>query len=151
MAHLEGAAMSAEDDELIARAVSARGHAYAPYSNYAVGAAVRADDGRIFAGANVENASYGLSLCAERAAVAQAANAGVRRLVAAAVVTASSPPAAPCGMCRQTLAELAADLAQVRVLLANDRGERAETTLAELLPRAFRPADLPGAGATKKG
>jgi cytidine deaminase len=134
--------------ELAARALAARARAYAPYSGFAVGAAVLADDGRIFEGANVENASYGLSVCAERAAVVQAANAGVRALAAAAVATSSSPPAAPCRMCRQTLAELAADLP---ILLVNDRGEQARATLAELLPRAFRPADLLDPSATKKG
>src|SRR5205807_530986 len=82
----------------------------APYSNYRVGAAVRGDNGKIYRGANVENASYGLSICAERNAISAAALDGVRRIVAAAVVTASSPPVAPCGACRQTLAEFADDL-----------------------------------------
>jgi cytidine deaminase len=96
-------------------------------------------DGRIFTGANVENASYGLSLCAERAAVAAAVNAGARELAAIAVATQSSPPAAPCGMCLQTLAEFAIDLS---VILVNDRGQRVDRTLVELVPFAFRPRDL---------
>jgi cytidine deaminase len=117
----------------------ARAHAYAPYSRYLVGAAVRADNGKTYVGVNMENASYGLALCAERSAVAAAVTDGARALEGVAVVTASSPPAAPCGMCRQTLAEFARDLP---VVLVNDSGERVKTTLAELLPRAFRREDL---------
>ena len=127
-------------DKLIAAARAVRQNAYAPYSCYRVGAAVQSDDGRIFAGANVENASYPLGLCAERSAVAAAVAAGARRLVAVAVVTASTPPAAPCGMCRQTLAELGAD--DLRVILENDAGAHDELTLGELLPRAFRKGAL---------
>lgn len=125
-------------DALVQAAREARANAYAPYSRYHVGAALAADDGTIYAGANVENASYGLSLCAERAAQAKLANAGHRRIAAVAVVTASSPPAAPCGMCRQTLAELTRAGDDVPVVLVNDAGERVETTLDALLPRAFR-------------
>jgi cytidine deaminase len=101
-----------------------------------VGAAVLSDDGRVFVGANVENASYGLALCAERSAVAAAVVAGVRKLAACAVVTSTNPPASPCGMCRQTLAEFGGD--DLRVILENDDGQREETTLGTLLPRAFR-------------
>lgn len=129
-------AARAPDGDLIDAAHAARKHAFAPYSHYAVGAALRTADGRIFAGANVENASYGLSVCAERSAVVAAVSAGVRHIVAVAVVTASSPPAAPCGVCRQTLAEFGAD--DLEITLANDRGEVFRTTLGELLPRAFR-------------
>jgi cytidine deaminase len=127
------------EDELVRLALEARAHAYAPYSGFAVGAAVRTRDGRVFTGANVENASYGLSICAERSAVAAAVNAGARELAAVAVATSTSPPAAPCGMCRQTLAEFARDLP---IALANDKGEVVHTTLGELLPRAFRGEDL---------
>jgi cytidine deaminase len=123
-------------DDLIRAAHVARAKAHAPYSKFLVGAAVLADDGRVFIGANVENASYGLALCAERAAVAAAVVAGVRKLVACAVVTSSSPPASPCGMCRQMLAEFGAD--DLRVILENEQGEREEATLGQLLPRAFR-------------
>ncbi len=132
--------MSAHDDELVRLALAARDQAYAPYSKYRVGAAVRARDGRVFVGANVENASYGLSICAERSAVIAAVMAGVRDLAAVAVATSSSPPAAPCGMCRQTLAEFSRDLS---VEMVNDRGEREVATLDELLPRAFRGTELP--------
>src|SRR5262245_37754188 len=91
-------------DELVAAALVARARAYAPYSAYPVGAAVSAG-GAIHGGANVENSSYGLALCAERSAVAAAVFAGNRRVDAVAVATGSSPPAAPCGMCLQTLYE----------------------------------------------
>ncbi|HZS38787.1 MAG TPA: cytidine deaminase [Polyangia bacterium] len=127
-------------DALIAAAKAVRKNAHAPYSRYQVGAAVRGDDGKIYAGCNVENASYGLALCAERGAVAQAIAAGAKKITAAAVITSTSPPAAPCGMCRQTLAEFARDLP---IALINDAGERVDVTLAELLPRAFRSEDLP--------
>jgi cytidine deaminase len=126
-------------DELVKAAHTARGRAYAPYSHYAVGAAVRGDNGKLYLGANVENASYGLALCAERNAIAQAILDGAKRIVAAAVVTSTSPPAAPCGMCRQTFAEFADDLP---IALVNDAGERVDTSLAALLPRAFRGGDL---------
>ena len=125
--------------DLGALALLAREHAYAPYSNYRVGAALRSRDGRIFTGANVENASYGLAICAERSAVVAAVMAGVRDLAEVAVATSSSPPVAPCGMCRQTLAEFSHDLV---VLLVNDRGERVLSSIDELLPRAFRSDDL---------
>jgi cytidine deaminase len=130
-------------DELAEAAKQARARAYAPYSRYRVGAAVRADNGKIYRGANLENASYGLSVCAERNAVAAAIADGARRIVACAVVTASSPPAAPCGMCRQTLMEFSPeDPSSVPVAMLNERGERRDTTLGALLPLAFRPEDL---------
>ncbi|HZS41989.1 MAG TPA: cytidine deaminase [Polyangia bacterium] len=128
-------------DELVAAARAARDKAYAPYSRYAVGAAVRGANGRIYTGANVENASYGLALCAERNAVMAAVLDGAAPLAGVAVVTSTSPPAAPCGMCRQTLAEFAPD--EMPVALANTQGEHSNTTLGEILPRAFRRGDLP--------
>jgi len=136
--------MSARDDlgldELVAAARAVRPHAYAPYSRFLVGAAVRAGSGKVYAGANVENASYGLALCAERSAVAAAVAAGETRIEAVAVVTVTAPPAAPCGMCRQVLAEFAGD--GVPIVLVNEAGGREETTLGALLPRAFRRPDL---------
>ncbi len=108
-----------------------RERAYAPYSKFPVGAAVMAADGRIFAGCNVENLSYGLTQCAERVAVGVAIAAGARELVALAVVADTQVPISPCGACRQVLAEFGVK----RVLLAN-RGERLEFALEELLPRA---------------
>ena len=126
--------------DLIDAARAVRANAHAPYSRYHVGAAVRAASGKIYVGANVENASYGLALCAERSAVAAAISAGEKRISAVAVVTATSPPAAPCGMCRQVLAEFGAD--DLAIALVNDAGERADTTLGALLPHAFRSGDL---------
>ncbi len=128
--------------ELVLTAVAARQRAYAPYSQFLVGAAVRAADGRVFSGANVENASYGLSICAERSAVVSAINTGVRELAAIAVCTELSPPAAPCGMCRQTLAEFAADCPVVLCGPHGLAGEVRVLRLRELLPHAFVPATL---------
>ena len=128
-------------EELVARALEAQTRAYAPYSAYPVGAALLAG-GAVHTGANVENASYGLALCAERSAVARAVFAGARRIDAAAVATSSSPPAAPCGMCLQTLTEFAGDPTALRVILVNPAGERRELTLAELLPHGFRRDQL---------
>lgn len=129
------------DDELIARASAARTRSYAPYSKFEVGAAILAD-GDVFDGANVENASYGLAICAERTALMRAVLEGVRDLTAIAIVTTTSPPGAPCGACLQTLMEFAPDPKKVRVILGNLRGERRTYTLADLLPHAFRPEDL---------
>jgi cytidine deaminase len=126
------------EDRLVAAADEVRANAYAPYSGFGVGAALLAADGRLFAGCNVENASYGLSVCAERHAVAAAVAAGVRHFRALAVVTPASPPAPPCGACRQVLVEFG-DLA---VILASPDGRREHTTVFELAPRAFRALDL---------
>lgn len=126
------------EDRLVAAATAVRASAYAPYSGFAVGAALLTADGRIFTGCNVENASYGLSMCAERNAVAAAVATGARDFRGLALVTAVSPPSAPCGSCRQVLAEFGNPI----VVLANPAGERERTTLDVLLPRAFRAADL---------
>lgn len=128
------------DGALVDAARAVRANAHAPYSRYQVGAAVRGASGRIYVGANVENASYGLALCAERSAVAAAVAAGEKRLTAVAVVTSTAPPAAPCGMCRQVLAEFAGD--ELPIALVNDSGGRSDTTLGALLPHAFRSGDL---------
>ncbi|MDR7469891.1 MAG: cytidine deaminase [Armatimonadota bacterium] len=118
---------------LVAAARRARRRAYAPYSQYPVGAAVLAADGTVFAGANIENASYGLSICAERVAIFTAAAAGRRRLRAVAVVTGSPEPAAPCGACRQVMVEFGVQT----VYLAGPRGPFREWRLPDLLPEAF--------------
>jgi cytidine deaminase len=131
-----------------ARAVRQRAHA--PYSRYQVGAAVADEKGRIHAGCNVENASYGLTVCAERNAIAAAVAAGARRIVAAAVVTGSRPPASPCGACRQVLAELAAPAAPV--FMAGPSGPAIETTVGALLPAqfSFDPPASPRGPATSR-
>ena len=130
------------DEELVAAARAARENAYAPYSRYRVGAAVSVADGRIFTGCNVENASYGLSICAERVAVFAAAAAGARVLLAVAVATEDA--GTPCGACRQVLTEFAPrDGAPVPVLLTDATGAVRQTTLAALLPEAFRLDSAP--------
>ena len=123
------------DAELVAAARQVRARAYAPYSNFKVGAAVRDEAGRIHVGCNVENASYGLTICAERNAVAAAVAAGARRLTAVAVVTGTTPPASPCGACRQVLAQFAAPATPV--LLAAPRGAVVTHSVASLLPDSF--------------
>lgn len=125
-------------DELIAAATEVRERAYAPYSGFRVGAAVLTSDGRVFVGCNVENASYGLGVCAERNAVAAAVAAGCRELRCIAVVTASVPPASPCGACRQVLAEFG----DFPVILAGLDGGGRRTSVRGLLPDAFLPETL---------
>lgn len=131
------------DDELLAAAADARGHAYAPYSGFAVGAALRDEHGRIHSGCNVENAAYPQGLCAEAVALGQLVRAGGRRVAAAAVIGDAEDPVMPCGGCRQKLREFAAD--DTTVLCASTRGPRRWTTLGELLPAAFGPDQLPKA------
>ncbi|HYZ10806.1 MAG TPA: cytidine deaminase [Actinomycetota bacterium] len=126
-------------DALVAEARAARDRAYAPYSRFHVGAALLADDGRVIPGANVENASYGLSMCAERTAAFRAASEGARRLVAVAVVASNEEPTWPCGACRQVLWEFGPDM---MVVSEGSGGRREERRLADLLPDAFGPADL---------
>jgi cytidine deaminase len=116
--------------------------AYAPYSRFNVGAAVLAD-GKIVTGCNVENASYGLAICAERTAVFAAVLAGAHRLQAVAVCSDASPPSSPCGACRQVLLEFAPDPAAVTVTAINSLGERRSWTLAELIPDGFSGRELP--------
>jgi cytidine deaminase len=119
---------------LAAAARRARPRAHAPYSQFQVGAAVLAG-GAVHAGCNVENASYGLTTCAERNAVAAAVLAGARRIDAVVVVSGTSPPTPPCGACLQVLAEFGT--ASLPVILIGGRGVRQQVTLGELLPRAF--------------
>ncbi len=130
---------SALRDDLVARARAARQNAYAPYSEYFVGAALLAADGRVFLGCNVENASYGATVCAERVAVFRAVADGCREFQAIAVATSSRDPAPPCGMCLQVLSEFARKLP---VLLAGPSGPYRRTDLARLLPTAFRKESL---------
>jgi cytidine deaminase len=126
-------------DALLAEARDARERAYAPYSEFRVGAALLTDDQRVVPGANVESASYGLSMCAERTAVFRAVSEGARRLVAVAVAASNEEPTWPCGACRQVLYEFGPDMIVVSEGLG---GRREERRLTELLPDAFGPADL---------
>ena len=125
---------AASRSALVLAARAARRRAHAPYSRFRVGAAVAAG-GEIHAGANVENASYGLTLCAERVAVGAAVVSGARGLDAVAVASGSAEPVPPCGACLQTLAEFAGP--ELPVILVGARGRRVETTLGSLLPMAF--------------
>ena len=124
--------------DLIGRAREAMHNAWAPYSEFRVGAAIEAADGRVFVGCNVESASYGLTICAERMALGAAVAAGARSLRRVAVTTEVEPPAAPCGACRQLLAEFGLNL---EVIAAGPSSER-RWTLAALLPDAFTKESL---------
>ena len=127
-------------EALVAAAVAAQDQAYAPYSNFRVGAALLAVDGRIFSGANVENAAYGSTICAERVAMPAAVVAGVREFVALAVVGDGDGPCTPCGACRQVLFEFAPDLV---VIAGGGDGAVARYRLGpELLPHGFGPIRL---------
>jgi cytidine deaminase len=123
-----------EYETLIAAARQARENAYAPYSNFRVGAAVRAKSGRIYGGCNVENASYGLTCCAERVAIFKAMSEGERGFEAIAVVTDAETLTPPCGACRQIIWEFCGN---VPVILADLAGNAERMSAAELLPRAF--------------
>lgn len=125
-------------DSLVDAARAVQQRAYAPYSHFRVGAAVETDDGAVFVGCNVENASYGLTICAERAAVAAAVGAGARRIRRAVVVTDSDPPAAPCGACRQVLSEFGPDM----TVEAVGPARTSRWSLRDLLPAAFGPEQL---------
>ena len=120
-------------------AIQARTLAYAPYSHFAVGAAVLTASGRIFPGGNIENAAYSLVMCAERVALYSAYAAGEREIAAIAVVTPTDAVASPCGGCRQVIFELAP---RSRVLLLNLRGDQRLMTPQELLPHGFGPGQL---------
>jgi cytidine deaminase len=125
---------------LLAEARRAREHAYVPYSRFPVGAALLTDDGVVFRGCNVENASYGLTNCAERTALFKAISEGKRRFVALAVIADTSGPVAPCGACRQVMAELCPP--DMKVYLANLKGDLKETTVEKLLPDSFGREEL---------
>lgn len=126
-------------EALRAAALAAQAHAYAPYSGFTVGAAVLTGSGETFVGCNVENASYGATLCAERNALSSAVAAGERELVALAIVTDAGQPTPPCGICRQFLAELGMEL---RIRSYAPSGVFEEHGLAELLPHAFDAAKM---------
>ena len=129
-------------EDLEARAQAAKSRAYAPYSQFPVGAAVQMD-GAIYEGVNVESSSYPLCVCAERTAIAAGVYAGARKLQAVVVCTDASPPSSPCGGCRQVMLEFSPDPANVKVIAINPHGERREWTLAQLIPDGFSGRDLP--------
>jgi cytidine deaminase len=127
------------DEELVRVASLARQRAHAPYSKYKVGAAIRTKRNKVHSGANVENASYGLTVCAERTAAFAAVNAGDTAFDAIAIVIDDERLPTPCGACRQVLAEFSPEM---RVILATAGGKRKVTTLRDLLPDPFLPENL---------
>ncbi len=127
-------------EPLIEAATGAMAHAYAPYSKFLVGAALLAEDGTVVPGCNVENASYGATICAERGALLAAVARGHRKFRCCVVVTIGPEPSHPCGMCRQVLYELAPSLPIL--LVAKRGGARRLVRLPEILPGAFGPNDL---------
>ena len=125
--------------KLIESSLAARSWAYAPYSNYMVGAAVLTSSGKIYDGVNVENAVYSTTICAERVAIFKAVSEGEKEFTAIAVATSNA--GTPCGSCRQVISEFGLD---IQVLIVNGEGIiEQETTISELLPGAFGPQDLP--------
>ena len=134
--------MEIDTDALLQAARAARERAYAPYSHFAVGAALLTASGEVFSGCNVENAAYGHAICAERTAVVSAVAAGHRKFVALAVVASTPGPASPCGACRQVLAEFNP---RMTVIVAAAGGEPRVYDLRDLLPDAFMPDQLPAA------
>ena len=120
---------------MLESARTARDAAYAPYSNFKVGAAVLTADGQIFTGCNIENASFGASMCAERVAIFSALAAGQRQIKALAVIADTPQPVAPCGLCRQVLSEFSPDC---QVIMANLKGEYHVVKMADLLPSVFK-------------
>ena len=126
-------------EELVDIAKKARENAYAPYSKFKVGAALLTKSGKVFTGCNVENSSFGASMCAERVAVFKAVSEGEREFKAIAVVTDTDDPAMPCGMCRQVLSEFSIN---IKIYAANLNGKVKTATLRELLPYAFTKEDL---------
>ena len=127
------------DPELLAAAKTAFDRAYAPYSKFQVGAALLGVDGKIYAGCNVENASYGLSRCAEQTAIQKMVSEGTRGFSKAVVYTLASPPSSPCGACRQILFEFGEN---AEVVMVNDKFETRVFSVSELLPAGFGPRDL---------
>jgi len=133
-----------DEAALVAEATAALAHAYAPYSRFPVAAALRARSGRVYRGANVENASLGLSMCAERSAIFSAVVAGERAFDAIAIVSQAPEPTPPCGACRQVLLEFGADDLVVLLATAQKAGRIDRHTLGALTPLAFRHFE-PGA------
>jgi cytidine deaminase len=132
-----------KEEKLIQAAIQARDAAYAPYSQYKVGAALLGKSGRIYTGCNVENASYGASICAERTAAVKAISEGEQEFETLAVAVSGEAPSTPCGICRQFLAEFGTEL---RLILVNLKEDRIDAILGDYLPEAFTPKRLAKGG-----
>ncbi len=135
--------MSESEDQLIEIATAARLKSVAPFSNFLVGAALQTSDGKVFTGSNIESASYGLTVCAERVAIWKALSEGERDFTELVIVADTEQLTPPCGTCRQIIWEFCK---KARIILANLRGEREVLTIKELLPRAFDARFLKKAG-----
>ncbi len=131
--------MKKEYEKLIKEAEKARKKAYTPYSKFKVGAAVLCDDGKIFSGCNIENASFGLSICAERVAFFKAISEGSTKIKAIAVIGNTNKPCSPCGACRQVISEFGED---IPLIMTNLKGDVMIKKIKELLPEAFGKNDL---------
>lgn len=129
------------DEQLTNQAKSMLNMAYVPYSKFPVGAALLTEEGEVFTGCNIENASYGLSNCAERTALFKAISEGKRDFSKIVITGNTEGPISPCGACRQVLAEFCDP--DMPVILTNSSGDTSTTTIAELLPGAFRATDMP--------
>lgn len=130
--------MTEEDKALLDEAARVRGFAYAPYSNFKVGAAIRTKDGKMYGGCNIENSSFSSTMCAERTAIYRAVSSGETEFDTIAVVSDSPNPAAPCGSCLQVLAEFGVS----RIIMSNLNGDTEEMTIGELLPKAFSKENM---------
>ncbi|MGI6083986.1 MAG: cytidine deaminase [Acetivibrionales bacterium] len=129
-----------ESEKLVNLAVKIKENAYVPYSNFHVGAALFADNGRIYTGCNIENASYGAAICAERTAIVKAISDGAKRILAIAVASDSKSPTMPCGICRQVLSEFC--LSDMPLYLSNRDGEYKVYSFEEILPHSFKKSDM---------
>lgn len=129
-----------DTNQLVKQAIEARKQAYTPYSKFQVGAALLTKNQRVFLGCNVENASYGLTNCAERTAIFKAVSEGEKEIVAIAIVGDTEGPISPCGACRQVISEFATE--NTKIILANLKGDIVETSIHELLPGFFSSRDL---------
>jgi cytidine deaminase len=133
---------------LVEKAIEARSTAYVPYSKFQVGAAIITSNDQVYLGCNIENASYGLTNCAERTAIFKAVSEGETEIKAIAVVADTEGPVSPCGACRQVIAEFATD--DTKIYLANLNGDVKETTISEILPGYFTSKDMDKVDMSKK-
>ena len=137
-----------DKNTLVEKAIEARSTAYVPYSKFQVGAAIITSNDNVFLGCNIENASYGLTNCAERTAIFKAVSEGDTEIKAIAVVADTEGPVSPCGACRQVIAEFATD--ETKIYLANLNGNVKETTISEILPGYFTSKDMDKVDMSKK-